>query len=68
MATKNQMVVAEALRLARTNFHEGLTFLSRNFPKLGLNPKDTFRWFAAKCLEHGIVAQAEFDTAMGAIK
>lgn len=40
MATKNQLVVAEVLRLART----------------------------AKCLAQGIVQQAEFDTAMGALK
>ena len=54
MATTNQKIVAEALRLARDNgFSVGLTFLS-NLKKIPGNGESSLSWFANKCLEHKI--------------
>lgn len=52
MVTKNQKIVAEALRLARdVNFHTGRVFLSANM--VG-DPSVQSKWFANKCAEHNI--------------
>lgn len=49
MATQNQLVVAEALRIARTQGRRtGFTYLVKRLPTANEE------WFMAKCEEHGI--------------
>lgn len=56
MATNNQRIVAEALRLARTfNFETGFRFLCDNAsPKMASNGGPGRAWFTNKCREHKI--------------
>jgi hypothetical protein len=56
-ASKNQLIVAEALRLAREeSFHKGLSFLEKNID--AGNPILLENWFTDKCNEHGIATPA----------
>lgn len=66
MATTNQKVVAEALRLARdVNFYSGLTFLNENLYNGVVNRKVTATWFADKCVEHSILSDRDANSIVG---
>lgn len=56
MATSNQKIIAEALRIARTeSFNKGFNFLCEKAPSTWLDiPGARFVWFKDKCKEHGI--------------
>ncbi len=65
MATRNQKIVAEALRLARVeSFGSGFAFLCKNTkPMRWETDKARFKWFAKKCEEHGLITRSELITA-----
>jgi len=57
------MVVAEALRLARSgDFGAGMRLLTSRFPTR--SDRDVFTWFGNKCVEHGIITVNEFMKAI----